>query len=237
MKIEIYADGPTVEELTELTSSYPIAGITTNPTLMKKIGVENYKRYSLQILEKANGLPVSLEVLSNNTSSIIKEARILQSWGKNVFVKIPIRNTDGEYLYHLIKELSHEGVQLNITAVFTESQIENIHQCINPESRTILSVFAGRIADAGKNPEVTVKHAVEMYKDKENTKVLWASPREPYNIIQAENIGCHIITLVPDLIRKTKSFGKNLEEFSLETSQMFFNDAQSCNFTIEDGEI
>jgi transaldolase len=236
MKIEIYADGPTVEELTELTSSYPIAGITTNPTLMKKIGVRDYKRYSQEILEKANGLPVSLEILSNETSRIVKEAKILQSWGENVFVKIPIRNTDGKYLYQLISELSHEGVQLNITAVFTESQIDSIHQSMSPGVSAILSVFAGRIADTGKNPEVIVKHALEMHKDKENTKVLWASPREPYNIIQAENIGCHIITLVPDLIRKTKSFGKALEEFSLETSQMFFNDAQSCNFTIEDGE-
>jgi transaldolase len=199
---------------------------------MRKSGVRDYVEFCHKILRVIKKKPVSFEVFSDNCEEIKNQARIISSWGKNVFVKIPIRSTKGKDMAKLIIDLNFEKIKINVTAVFTFKQVKKIIDNVNNKSEVIISVFAGRIADTGIDPEVVVKKIVKYSQSKKNIKILWASPREIFNLYQADRCGCHLITLSDELIQKLKFYNKNLESFSRETSLMFFNDANSAGYKL-----
>jgi len=232
LKIKIFADGANVDEMEEVYKVGIVKGFTTNPTLMKKDGVKNYKEFSLKVLQRIPDLPISFEVFSDDFEMMEKEAREINSWGENVYVKIPITNTRGESSGKLIKRLSADGISLNITAILTVEQVKNVVQNISDKSNTIISVFAGRIADTGRNPIPIMKESLDVIKNDSNAELLWASSRELLNIFQAENCGCPIITVTNDLLKKLKMVGKDLGELSLDTVKMFHNDAVSVGYKL-----
>lgn len=231
-KIHLYADGADIKSIKKFLSIKSIKGFTTNPSLMKKSGIKDYKKFSIEVLKITNPKPVSLEVFSDNLNEMYKQAKIISSWGKNVYVKIPVINTKGKSTAPIIKKLSNEKIKLNITAIFTFGQINKILKNLDQNSKVILSIFAGRIADSGRDPSKIIKYALQKSKSKKNVKILWASTREAYNIIEARKIGCHIITVPNDILDKLKNFNKNLDLFSKETVKMFYNDAKSSGFKI-----
>lgn len=230
--IKIFADGADLVSIKQLLKNKLIKGFTTNPTLMKKAGVKNYEIFSKSVAKLVYPKSVSLEVFSDDLDEMYSQAKVISSWGKNIFVKIPIINTMGFSTNRIVKKLSDEKVNLNITAIFTFKQIKNVIRVLNKNSNTILSIFAGRIADSGRNPEYLIKKSLKISKKYKRIQILWASTREAYNIIQADNCGCHIITISDDIINKVKYFGKNLNTFSKETVKMFYNDAKSSGFKI-----
>lgn len=230
--IEMYADGADLASIKVLRGNPLVKGFTTNPTLMKAAGVLNYQNFAREVVKLVEPLPISLEVFADDLSEMKRQALLLKNLGSNVYIKIPITNSRGEPTFSLIKELSSEGANLNITAIFTNIQVRGILENIHSDSKTIISIFAGRIADAGINPVPTVTNALTMASKFPNIRILWASPREIFNLIEAENIGCHIITMTPDLWRKIGNLGKDLRQFSLETVQMFFNDAAKSGFEL-----
>jgi transaldolase len=232
LKTEIYADGAEIKDILSLNKKKFIKGFTTNPSLMRKSGVKDYVVFCQKILRAIKKKPVSFEVFSDNTEKIKDQARKISSWGRNVFVKIPIQNTKGKDMTNLIIDLSFEKIKINVTAVFTFSQVKKIIDNVNNDSEVIISVFAGRIADTGIDPEVIVAKIVKYSQFKKNIKILWASPREIFNLYQAHRCGCHLITLSGELIKKLKFYNKNLESFSRETSLMFFNDARSAGYKL-----
>ncbi len=232
LNIDIYADGAYVEEIQELKDKYQIAGITTNPTLMAKAGVTNYLDFAQKMIKVADGLPISFEVFADDFDEMYEQAKILSMLGDNVYVKIPITNTLGEFSYNVIEKLNRENVKLNITAIFTFEQIASLYTYINYTTDCIISIFAGRISDVGYNAEIYIKYAIDVFKDKTNAKILWASTREIYNIVQADDLGCHIITVPNNMLPKLADFGKDLAEFSLETVKMFRNDALKSGLSI-----
>jgi len=233
MKIKIFADGANISEMLKIHKEGIVRGLTTNPTLLRKAGVTNYEEFAKNVLKEITDMPISFEVLSDDFESMEKEAVIINDWGKNTNVKIPITNTKGESSLPLIKKLLEEGVQLNITAVLSLKQIIEINEALSfyPDSEVIVSIFAGRIADTGVDPIPIMKKAVKMFKDK-NVEVLWASSRELLNIIQAEKCGCHIITVTPNILSKLSMIGKDLDELSLDTVKMFMTDAIASGFKI-----
>jgi len=233
MNIKIYADGADINSIKHLNSNALIKGFTTNPTLMSQANISDYKEFAQMVLKFVKTKPISFEVFEDDLDLMYAQAKEIHSWGENINIKIPIQNTKSKYCHHLINTLCDEGIHCNVTAIFTNNQIDKILNNINIESKVILSVFAGRIADTGIDPIPIVKTAVKNSLNFTNVEILWASPREPLNIIQAENTGCHIITLTPTLINKMKNFGKDLEKFSLETVKMFYNDAKSSKFNIK----
>lgn len=230
LKIKIYSDGANIEEIVQMNENIMISGFTTNPTLMKSAGITNYLKFANEVLSKVKKKPISFEVFSDDLEGMYRQAMILKSLGDNVWVKIPISNTKKEYTYQLIKKLSNEGVKLNITALFTEDQISKVFSSLNSTTKSILSIFAGRIANAGVDPEPIMTFASDLVSNSENIQTLWASSREVFNIIQAERCGTDIITLTPSLINSMKDLGKDLTEFSLETVKMFYNDAIKSGF-------
>ena len=209
-----------------------IDGFTTNPTLMAKAGVKDYLDFAKNVLSKVKKKSISFEVFSDDLDEMYKQALILRDLGENVSVKIPVTNTKGIPTYSLIERLSNEGVKLNVTAVFTQAQIQSIYDALNPEINSIISIFSGRIANAGIDPEPIVKFAVDLCIKYEKIEILWASPREVFNLVQAERCGCHIITMTPNLIKSTKDLGKDLDEYSLETVKMFYDDAAKSGFKL-----
>ena len=232
LNIKIFADGAVLEDVPKLVAKGNLKGFTTNPTLMAKAGVKDYEGFAKKFLDAAHGLPVSLEVFADDIPNMIRQAKKLASWGDNVFVKIPITNTQRQSTGEAIRECSHAGVKLNITAVFTPKQIDSTIPLIAPGVPAIISVFAGRIADAGVDPRENVRYGVEAARGKQNIEVLWASCREIYNVVQAEEVGCHIITVPNDMLKKLEGFGKDLDDVSLDTVKMFFNDATSSGFQL-----
>ena len=232
MKIKIYADGADLKNIRELANNQTISGFTTNPTLMRQAGVDNYGLFSQQAIEIVSPRPVSLEVFSDEFSEMKSQALKISSWGENVFVKIPITNTKGESSLPLVADLTKSGVKVNVTAVFTEQQIDETAVALAGTSGSNISVFAGRIADAGVDPTQYVQRAVRCAHDLGNCEVIWASPREVLNVVQADNLGCHIITVTPDLLKKLVNLGKDLNVYSLETVQMFYNDASAAGYTV-----
>ncbi len=230
MNIKIFADGADFNEILKLNQNKIIKGFTTNPTLMKKAGVKDYKEFAIKILTQIKNKPISFEVFEDDIDKMYDQAIEINSWGKNVNVKIPITNTRSACCSELIQTLCKEGVHCNVTAIFTINQIESVLKKLHKDSKIILSIFAGRIADTGRDPIPVLKEAISISKGHILSEILWASPREALNIIQADQLGCHIITLTPDLINKINNFGKNLEEFSLETVKMFYNDAKTSNY-------
>ncbi|MGA2141516.1 MAG: transaldolase [Brevinematales bacterium] len=233
LKIKIFADGAKLEDMLKAYKEGWVSGFTTNPTLMKQAGVTDYKAFAREVLSKITDLPVSFEVFSDDFEDMEIQARKIAGWGKNVNVKIPVTNTRGESSIPLIKKLSGSGISLNITAIMTIEQVEEVAKAINPGIKNIISIFAGRIADTGRDPVPMMKRAVEICRGNTNAHILWASPRELLNIIQAEEAGCHIITVAPDILKKLPLIGKDLGEYSLDTVKMFYSDGKSQGFRIE----
>ena len=239
MGIKIFADGADKVGMLEMNKNPLISGFTTNPALLRKAGVTNYKEFALDILKEIPDKPISFEVIADDQFEMYRQAMEISSWGKNVYVKIPITNTKGELMGSVVEQLLWAGIKLNITAITTIKQVRKILPYITlPTYRihsydnTFLSIFAGRIADTGVNPLPIVKSALNLIKDT-YIELIWASPREVYNIYQAEEIGCHAITCTPDLIKKYELLkGKDLTEYSLDTVKMFYNDATEVGYEI-----
>lgn len=232
LKIKIFSDGADVGEMEKASKLGIISGFTTNPTLMKKSGIKDYKKFALEAISKVNNLPISFEVFSDDFESMEKEAIIISEWGENVYVKIPVTNTKRESSVDLIKSLDKRGIKLNITAILTLNQVQDLFDSLNENSKSIISVFAGRIADTGVDPIPIMKKAKSILSPKRNLELLWASSRELLNIFQAQECGCDIITVTNDLLKKLKMVGTDLGDLSLETVKMFYNDAKSAGYRI-----
>ncbi|PWU14581.1 MAG: transaldolase [Bdellovibrio sp.] len=209
-----------------------VSGFTTNPTLMAKAGIKDYQGFAKEVLATIKDLPISFEVFSDDFAEMKRQALIIKSWGEHVNVKIPITNTRSESAIPLIEDLFRLGVKLNVTAIFTELQFSALRKVTRPEDDVIVSIFAGRIADTGVDPIPIMKRAVDLFRDRPKAKILWASPREALNIVQAEMAGCHIITVTDDLLTKRSLRNKDLTEYSLETVKMFYNDATKAGFRL-----
>ena len=232
LTVEIFADGANKASILELAAHPLIKGFTTNPTLMRQAGVADYEAFAKDILTSITDRPISFEVFSDDFDEMQEQARKIATWGENVFVKIPVTNTLGKSAVPLIKKLARENIQMNVTALFTEAQIEAVSDALKDAPPCNISVFAGRIADAGGDPLPIMKHALKVMRPRPQQKLIWASPREVYNIVQADNIGCHIITVTRDLIAKLPSLGRDLTEFSLDTVKMFRRDAVSAGYSL-----
>jgi transaldolase len=231
MNIKIFADGADKAEMLELANNPRIAGLTTNPTLLRKAGVKDYKIFALDILSVIKDKPISFEVIADDNYEMYRQGVEISSWGQNVYVKIPITNTKGETTYQVIESLSQKGIKLNITAITTIKQVRKIIPALKTSPGAYISIFAGRIADTGINPLPIMKSALNVIKNT-NIELIWASPREVYNVIQAEEIGCHIITCTNDIIKKLFLIGKDLTEYSLDTVKLFFNDAKESGLKL-----
>jgi len=232
LKIKIFADGAEIESIKKLNSNNFIKGFTTNPSLMKKAGVKDYKEFALKLLSEIKDKPISFEVFSDEIPEMEKQAYEISKWGKNVNVKIPVTNTKKESTAELIRKLSSKGIVCNITALFTTDQVKEVYDAIDKSTPSILSVFAGRIADTGKDPSDIIKYSVDLVKSKSKTEVLWASTRETLNIFQAEKLNCQIITVPHEILGKLSYLDKNLDDFSLETVKSFYKDSIAAGFKI-----
>jgi len=232
MRIKIFADGAEKASMLELAQKPYIKGLTTNPTLMCKAGVTNYEEFAKDVLSVIKDKPISFEVFSDNFSEMERQGRLINSWGSNVYVKIPITNTKREPSYGLIKRLSADGVKLNVTAIFTMEQIKKTIESLNPEVPAVISVFAGRIADTGVDPLPLMKEAKTLLKGFPKFELLWASPREFLNIFHAEEAGADIITVTPDLLKKIEKIGYSLKDFSVDTVKMFYDDGQKAGYKL-----
>ncbi len=235
LKIQIFADGADLAGITQCSRNPLIKGFTTNPTLMRKAGVTDYRAFAREVLEVVGGRPVSFEVFSDEFADMERQAREIASWGTNVFVKIPVTNTRREFSGPLIERLARAGVQLNITAMFTLEQVRRVLECLSPNIRSYVSIFAGRIADSGRDPMPIMREAVALLRANPKSELIWASPRELLNLFHAEAVGCQVITVTHDILGKLGLVGKDLDEFSLETVQMFRRDAVSAGYRIEMG--
>ena len=232
MKTEIYCDSADLETIKKLNSNTLVKGFTTNPSLMRLAGAKNYKNYSLKLLKICNRKPISLEVFGDNFDQMFYQANTINSWGNNVYVKIPVVNSKGIFSGKVISALSKNGVKLNITAVYTINQVKKIIKRINKDSKIIISIFSGRMGDIGKDPIPIIKESVRLTKRLRNVKILWASTREPYNYLQAKNCGCSIITMPAAIIEKISKFGKTYQELTLDTVKKFLKDSRDSNFKI-----
>lgn len=234
LNIKLFSDGADLDGIKTMAANEWIHGFTTNPTLMRKAGVADYKAFACEVLDIVPDRPVSFEVFADEFEEMKHQALEIGSWGKNVYVKIPVMNTKKQFSGELIRELAKHGVQLNITAVMTLEQVSAIVECLKDEVPAIVSVFAGRIADTGSDPIPIMKEAIGVMQKKPKSELLWASPRELLNIVQANEIGCHIITATNDILKKLPLIGKDHLEYSLDTVKMFYQDALSAGFTIPD---
>jgi transaldolase len=232
MSTKIYADGADLEGILALARDPRISGFTTNPTLMRKVGLVDYAQFARSLLEHVSEHPISFEVFADDAEQMRRQARVIASWGENVYVKIPVTTTAGESMAPLARELSEEGVKVNVTALFTTAQVELIASAVADGAPSCISVFAGRIADAGVDPVPIMARAREILDRAPRAELIWASPREILNLVQANEVGCHIITITHDLLRKLDGIGKSLEQFSLETVRMFHDDAIAAGFTL-----
>jgi transaldolase len=228
----IFADGADLEGILALAQNPRIEGFTTNPTLMRKAGLTDYAGFALSLLEQIDKHPISFEVFADDAEEMRRQARLIASWGENVYVKIPVTTTSGEPLSALAHELSTEGVKVNVTALFTPAQVETITAAVRDGAPSCISVFAGRIADAGVDPVPIMAQAVAIMADAPRAELIWASPREILNLVQAHQVGCHIITVTHDLLKKLDCLGKKLEQYSLETVRMFHGDAAAAGFAL-----
>jgi transaldolase len=230
--VKVFADGADLAGIAALAADPLIKGFTTNPTLMRQAGVEDYERFAHEALELVGGRPISFEVFSDSFDEMEKQALRIAQWGPNVYVKIPVTNSEGLGSDELITRLSRSGVQVNVTAVFTLAQVERVVGCLEGGAAANVSVFAGRIADAGVDPLPVMAQALELLASGPGLELIWASPREVLNVVQAAQVGCHIITVTHDLLKKLPAIGKDLEQFSLETVQMFRRDAVAAGYTL-----
>ena len=231
-RVKIFADGAEKSGMVELYRDPRIAGFTTNPTLMRKACISDYRSFAKDILSVIKDKPISFEVFSDEFTEMERQAMEIAGWGSNVYVKIPITNTREESSVELIARLSKSGVKVNVTAMMTVDQVESVLPGLSYGPGSYVSVFAGRIADAGTDPVPAMRQVVSLLKDFPKVELIWASPRELLNIVQANEIGCHIITVTHDLLKKLPTIGKDLHEFSLDTVKMFYQDAKSAGFTL-----
>ncbi len=232
MKIKIFCDSADIDTIKKFNNNSAVSGFTTNPSLMRKAGAKNYKNYSMKLLNICRKKPISLEVFADTSDEMLRQARIINSWGKNIYVKIPVVNSKNSFSGRVINQLSNEGVKLNITAVYTVPQVRRILKKINNKSKTIISIFAGRMADAGKDPIPIIKESVRLTRKFNKINILWASTREAYNYAQAKDCGCAIITMPPSIINKIVKFGLSFQDLTLDTVKKFLKDSKDLNFKI-----
>ena len=232
LQVKIFADGADKAGMLEMHAKPFIQGLTTNPTLMKKVGIKDYRAFCKDILTTIKEKPLSFEVFSDDFAEMERQAMEIASWGSNVYVKIPVTNTKQETCYALVKKLAAQKVKVNVTAIMTLSQVRDVVESLNPNVPSYVSVFAGRVADTGRDPVPMMAEAVEMLKLSPASELIWASPRELLNIFQADDIGCQVITVTNDILKKLSLVGYDLEEYSLDTVKMFYNDAVAAGFKI-----
>ena len=231
MSTKIFCDIADINQIKKFSKKKIVKGFTTNPSLMRSAGAKDYQKYSKEIL-KVCKKPISFEVFGDDYNSMKRQALIINSWGSNVYVKIPVINSKGIFMGKIIKELNRQNIKLNITAVYNSHQTKKIIKCLNKKSKVIISIFAGRAADTGKDPIPEFKKSILMSKSYKNIEILWASVREPYNYLQAKQLGCHIITVPPKIIEKIEKFGKSFSKLSIETVKGFLQDSKKSKFKI-----
>ena len=232
MKTKIFCDSADYKVIKFFNNKNIVDGFTTNPSLMRQSGAKNYKEYSLKILKICKKKPISFEVFADDQKEILKQAYKINKWGKNVYVKVPVVNSKGQFMGTVIKELSSKGIKLNITAVYSLNQVKKIFKCLDKKTKSIISIFAGRMADKGKDPLPIFKKSISITKKYKNIEILWASTREAYNFMQAKQLSCNIITMPPKIINQISSFGKTSEQLTLETVKGFLIDSKKSNFKI-----
>ena len=232
MDTKIFCDSANLKVIKRFNKKKIIKGFTTNPSLMRKAGAKDYQSYSKKILKIIKNKPISFEVFGDDDMSMIEQGQKINEWGKNVYVKVPVVNSKNKFTGKVIKELNSKNIKLNITAVYNSSQTKKILNTINKKSQVIISLFAGRAADAGKDPIPELKKSIALSKKFKNVKILWASVREPYNFLQSRQIGCHIITIPPNIIEKIEKFGKSYKQMTIETVKKFLDDSKKSNFKI-----
>ena len=232
MKIKIFCDIADYKTIKFFNNKSLVDGFTTNPSLMRLAGAKNYKDYSLKILKICKKKPISFEVFADNAKDMLKQAYEINSWGKNVYVKIPVVNSKGTFMGAVIKELSDKGIKLNITAVYTFEQTQKIYKKLNKKTKSIISIFAGRMADKGKDPLPIFKKSISLTKKSKNVDILWASTREAYNYLQAKQLKCNIITMPPKIINQINSFGKSFKEMTLNTVKGFLKDSKKSKYRL-----
>ena len=232
LKVKIFADGADFSSIKSLNNYTYVKGFTTNPSLMRRAGVEDYVAFAKDIVREIPDRPISFEVLSDDIVEMEVQAREIATWGEHVYAKIPVTNTKGQPVYDMVHRLSHDGIKVNVTAIFVLDQVRNVAQSIQGGAPSCVSVFAGRIADAGIDYMPIMRASVELLASNPEAELIWASPREVYNVVQADEIGCHIITCTKDIISKLSTIGTDLNEFSLDTVKVFYKDAQAAGFYI-----
>lgn len=232
LKVKIFADGADKAGMLEMYRQPHVKGFTTNPTLMRKAGVTDYRAFAREILAAIPDRPISFEVFADDPPGMERQAREIATWGENVYVKVPVTNTSGEPTYGLVHLLSHDGIKVNVTAMMTLGQVKEVAAAVAGGAPCYVSVFAGRIADTGRDPVPIMAEAVQILRASPNAELLWASPRELLNVFQADRIGCHVITATNDILRKLDLIGKDLAEYSLETARMFYRDALAAGFRL-----
>lgn len=232
LKVKIFADGADIQGMLEMYSKPYIKGLTTNPTLMKKVGITDYKAFAKDAVSAMPGKPISFEVFSDDFNEMERQANEIASWGNNVYVKIPVTNTKSQPCFELAKRLSASGIKLNVTAIMTLEQVRQVVNVLDERVPSYVSVFAGRIADTGHDPLPMMTTAVEILKSRPAAELIWASPRELLNIFQADDMGCQVITVTNDILKKLPLIGKSLDEYSLETVKMFHDDALAAGFSL-----
>ena len=232
MSTKIFCDIADISLIKKFSKKKIVKGFTTNPSLMRKAGAKNYESYSKEILDICNNKPISFEVFADDQDSMIEQGIKINNWGKNVFVKVPVVNSKNQFTGKVISKLNDRNIKLNITAVYTANQTKKILKKINKKTKVIISIFAGRAGDTGKDPLPEFLKSIKLAKNFKNVEILWASVREPYNYLQARDIGCHIITVPPDLIEKIEKFGKTYKQLTLETVKGFLLDSKKSNFQL-----
>ena len=232
MNIKIFCDSADFKIIKKFAKKKLVKGFTTNPSLMRNAGAKNYNKYSLQLLKVSNNKPISFEVFSDNFKDAVIQANTINSWGKNVYVKIPVINSKNIFMGKVIRELNQKNIKINITAVYNFTQVKKILKLINKKTKVIISIFAGRAGDTGKDPVPEFKKSIQLTKKFKNVEILWASVREPYNYLQAKQLGCQIITVPPSIIEKIEKFGKSFSQLSLETVKGFLKDSKKSKFKI-----
>ena len=232
MKTKIFCDIAELDLIKTFNKKKIVKGFTTNPSLMRKAGAKDYKTYSKKILSICSNKPVSLEVFADEYGEIKKQAFKINTWAKNVYVKVPVTNSKGKFMGKIIKELNNQNIKLNITAVYTANQTKKILKLVNKKTKIIISIFAGRAGDTGKDPVPEFKKSIYLAKKFKNVEILWASVREPYNYLQAKQLGCHIITVPPSIIQKIENFGKTFDRLTKETVKAFLIDSKKSKFKI-----
>ncbi len=232
MKTKIFCDIAELDQIKKFNKKKIVKGFTTNPSLMRKAGAKDYKSYSIKILKICKNKPVSLEVFADDYENMKKQAKQINTWAKNVYVKVPVANSKGKFMGQIIKELNHQNIKINITAVYSAEQTKKILKLINKKTKVIISIFAGRAGDTGKDPVPEFRKSIALAKKFNNVQILWASVREPYNYLQAKQLGCDIITVPPIIIEKIENFGKTFNQLTKETVKAFLIDSKKSNFKI-----